>query len=138
MFISEITDYMQSCFSCVQLFETLWTVAYQAPLSMGFSRQEYWSGLLCPPPGYFPTQGWNLPLFCPPYWQVGSLPLAPPSITGYMLRLNHLLQKSIACLLPMNTFRKEAKVARTRSWVESRGEKDSLGGRCGKSFGVYN
>ena len=40
MFISEITDYMQSCFSCVQLFETLWTVAYQAPLSMGFSRQE--------------------------------------------------------------------------------------------------
>ena len=33
-----------SCFSCVQLFETLWTVAPQAPLSMGFSRQEYWSG----------------------------------------------------------------------------------------------
>ena len=30
---------------------TLWTVARQAPLSMGFSRQEYWSGLLCPPPG---------------------------------------------------------------------------------------
>ena len=31
--------------SCVQLFATLWTVAYQAPPSMGFSRQEYWSGL---------------------------------------------------------------------------------------------
>ena len=30
---------------------TLWTVACQAPLSMGFSRQEYWSGLACPPPG---------------------------------------------------------------------------------------
>ena len=30
---------------------TLWTVASQAPLSMGFSRQEYWSGLPCPPPG---------------------------------------------------------------------------------------
>ena len=35
----------------VQLFATLWTVAYQATLSMRFSRQEYWSGLLCPPPG---------------------------------------------------------------------------------------
>ena len=32
--------------SCVRLFETPWTVAYQAPLSMGFSREEYWSGLL--------------------------------------------------------------------------------------------
>ena len=34
-----------SCFSCVQLFVTLWATAHQAPLSMGFSRQEYWSGL---------------------------------------------------------------------------------------------
>ena len=42
---------MLSCFSPVQLFATLWTVARQAPLSMGFSRQEYWSGLPCPPPG---------------------------------------------------------------------------------------
>ena len=39
-----------SCFSCVRLWATLWTVACQAPLSMGFSRQEYWSGLPCPPP----------------------------------------------------------------------------------------
>ena len=38
-----------SHFSCVQLFVTPWTVARQAPLSMEFSRQEYWSGLLCPP-----------------------------------------------------------------------------------------
>ena len=36
--------------SCVQLFAILWTVAYQAPLSMGFSRQEHWSGLPFPPP----------------------------------------------------------------------------------------
>ena len=34
---------------------TLWTVAHQAPLSMGFSRQEYWSGLLCPPPEDLPN-----------------------------------------------------------------------------------
>ena len=40
-----------SPFSCVRLCATLWTIALQAPLSMGFSRQEYWSGLPCPPPG---------------------------------------------------------------------------------------
>ena len=38
-------------FSYVQLFATLWTVAHQGPLSTGFSRQEYWRRLLCPPPG---------------------------------------------------------------------------------------
>ena len=48
---------MLSRFSCVQLFVTLWTVARQAPLSIGFSRQEYWSGLPCPPPGDFPNPG---------------------------------------------------------------------------------
>ena len=48
---------MLSCFSCVRLFGSLWTVACQAPLSMGFSRQEYWSGLPCPPPGDLPHPG---------------------------------------------------------------------------------
>ena len=43
-----------SGFSHVWFFETLWTVTPQAPLSMGFSRQEYWSGLPCPPPGDLP------------------------------------------------------------------------------------
>ena len=47
---------MLSCFSHV-LFATLWTVARQAPLSMGFSRQEYCSELLCPPPGNLPDPG---------------------------------------------------------------------------------
>ena len=46
-----------SYFSCVWLFATQWTVAHQAPLSMGFSRQEYWSGLPCPPPGELPDPG---------------------------------------------------------------------------------
>ena len=46
--------------SRVQLFATLWTVAYQAPLSMGFSQQEYWGGLPFPPPELFLTQGLKL------------------------------------------------------------------------------
>ena len=41
-------------FSCIRLFATPWTVVYQAPLSTRFSRQEYWSGLLCPPAGDLP------------------------------------------------------------------------------------
>ena len=41
----------------VQFFATLWTVALRAPLSIAFSRQEYWSGLPCPPPGYLFNPG---------------------------------------------------------------------------------
>ena len=48
---------MLSHFSPVWLFATLWTVAHQALLSMGFSRQEYWSGFPCPPPGDIPNPG---------------------------------------------------------------------------------
>ena len=46
-----------SCFSHVQLFAALWTVACQVPMSMGFFRQEYWSGLPCPPLGDLPARG---------------------------------------------------------------------------------
>ena len=48
---------MLSRFSCVQLFATLCSIAHQAPLSMGFSRKDYWSGLPCPPPGDLPNPG---------------------------------------------------------------------------------
>ena len=48
---------MLSCFSCVWFFVTLWTVALQAPQSMGFSRQACWSGLPCPPPGDLSNPG---------------------------------------------------------------------------------
>ena len=46
-----------SCFSHVRLFATLWPIAYQGPLSTGFSRQEYWNRLPCPPPGDLPHLG---------------------------------------------------------------------------------
>ena len=59
--------------SCIQLFSAPWTVACQAPLSMGLPRQEYWSGLHFLLQGIFPTQG--LGLLCLLHWQVGSLPL---------------------------------------------------------------
>ena len=60
--------------SRVRLFATPWTVAYQAPLSMGFSRQEYWSGLPFPSPGDLPD-----PEIEPrsPALQVDALPSEP-------------------------------------------------------------
>ena len=54
--------------------ETPRTVARQAPLSMGFSRKEHWSGLLCPPARDLPDPGIE---HSPLHWQVGSLPLEP-------------------------------------------------------------
>ena len=61
---------------------TPWTVACQAPLSMGFSRQEYWSGLPCPPPAGLPNPGIE---YRSPALQADSLPTEPPgkpSIVG--------------------------------------------------------
>ena len=49
-------------FSCAQLFMTVWTVAHQAPLSIGFPRQEDWSGLPCPPSGELPDPEMELNL----------------------------------------------------------------------------
>ena len=64
--------------SHVWLFVTLWTVALQAPLSLGFSRQEYCSGLPCPPPGDCPNIGIEpVSLTSPILWE-DSLPTQPP------------------------------------------------------------
>ena len=68
---------MLSHFSHVRLFATLWTVAVQAPLSMGFSRQEYWSGLPCPPPGTLPKQGIELTSLMSPALAGGFFTTSP-------------------------------------------------------------
>ena len=57
-------------FSHVRLFATPWIAAHQAPLSMGFSGQEYWSGLPFPSPGDLPDPG------------IVPTPLAPPALAG--------------------------------------------------------
>ena len=60
-------------FSCTRLFATLWIVAYRAPLSMGFHRQEYWIGVPFPSPGDLPNPGMES---TSPAWQENSLPLS--------------------------------------------------------------
>ena len=69
-----------SCFICVQLFATLWATALQAPLSMGFSRQEYWSGLPCSSLGDLPNPRIEPMTLCLLYWQADSIPLEPPGM----------------------------------------------------------
>ena len=61
--------------SRVRLFATPWTIAYQAPQSMGFSRQECWSGLPFPSPGYLPDPGIEP---ASPALQADALPSEPP------------------------------------------------------------
>ena len=74
---------MRSLQSC-PIFATLWAVAHQAPLSLGFSRQECWSGSPFPSPGDLPHPGIELGS---PAWQADSLPSAPPGKTVPDLRL---------------------------------------------------
>ena len=68
---------------------TPWTVDCQAPLSMGFSRQEYWSGLPCPPPGDLPDPGIELTSPVSPALQVDSL-----TSCLYEIELNNYLSRS--------------------------------------------
>ena len=83
---------MQDCpllsrFIRVQLLATLWTVARQASLCIGFSRQEYWSGLPCPPPGNLPSPGIKL------------APLVSPELAGRIFTTSSTWEALQDCLL---------------------------------------
>ena len=74
-----------SCFSCVQVFVTPWSAAHQSSLSMEFSRQEYWSGLLCPPSGDLPNPG------------IEPVSLTSASIGRWVLYHQHHLRPTLLC-----------------------------------------
>ena len=76
---------------CVQFFATLWNGACKAPLSMGFSRQEYWSELPCPPPGDLPNPGITAASLASPALAGGFWSLVPPRIHMCLLIENYLL-----------------------------------------------
>ena len=76
---------LQCVLSYVQLYATLWTVAHQAPPSMGFSRQEYWSGLPFPSPGDLPDPGVEPRS---PTLQVDALTSEPPGKPHYNMELD--------------------------------------------------
>ena len=109
---------MLSCFSRVWLFVTLWTVAHQALLSMGFSRQEYWTGFPCPPPGGLPNPG-----IAPrsPTLKEDSLPSEPPGNTGVgslaLLQGIFLTQELTWDLLNCRWILYQLSYQRSLSWV---------------------
>ena len=72
-------DVCAKSLSHVQCFVTLWTVAHQAPLSIGFSRQEYWRELSCPPPGDLLNPRTEPTSPVSPALQAESLPTEPSS-----------------------------------------------------------
>ena len=88
---------------------------HQAPLSMEFPREEYWSGLPCSPSGIFLTQGSNLHLLCLLHWQVGSLQLAPPGKPKpfYLVAMLQLRPQTI--LLPADRSGKKSFTSHTCS-----------------------
>ena len=74
--------------SHVSLSVTQWIVACQAPLSMEFSRQEYWSGLPCPPPGDFPNP------------RIKPVSLMSPALAGRFFTTSTFWEALIECVLP--------------------------------------
>ena len=76
---------MVSRFSHVRLFATPWTVACQAPLSVEFSRQEYWSGLSCPSPGNLPDPG------------IEPVSLTSPALAGGFFTISAAWEDPLKC-----------------------------------------
>ena len=93
-------------------FTTPWTVAHQAPLSMGFSRQEYWSESSCPPPEDIPYPGINPVSLMSPALVGVSLPLVPPGQPEAMFFLMVQTVKSLPVI--------------QETWVQSLGHEDHL------------
>ena len=89
---------MLSRFSHVRVFVTLWTIAHQAPLSIGFSSQEYWSGLPYPSPGHLPYPGVE-PASLMSLALVDSLPPAPPGKPGTQDGLNGVWGETFASVI---------------------------------------
>ena len=86
-----VVEVVVQSLSCVQLFVNPWTVALQAPLAMGFPRQEYWSGLPFPSLGDLPDPG--IELGSPTLW-ADALPSEPPGSKLLLLRHNFSFQYS--------------------------------------------
>ena len=104
-----ICVYVLSHFTCVQLFAASWTVAHQAPLSIGFSRQEYWSGLACPSPADLPDPGiepvsLRSPSLVGGFFITSATWEALGTLLGYYLFYLKSNQVKLDCLQPRNSF----------------------------------
>ena len=104
-----------SCFSRVQLFATLRTGACQAPLSMGFSRQEYWSGLPCPPPGDLPDSG------------IKPVSLRSPALAGGLFTTSTTQEAHTPPHLPLTGASGHVRSPLPEAWAEQAGVLEGAG-----------
>ena len=112
--------------SCVQLFVTPRTAAHQAPLSMGFPRQEYCSACHFSLQGIFLTQGSNPCLWYFLHWQASSLPLSHPgSPASVAVIVNKVIERKVRFFLQCYIWECKPKPARV-------GEKNNEAGKAGK------
>ena len=88
--------YVLSCFSYVQFCVAPWTVACKACLSKGFSRQEYWNGLPCPPPRALPNPGIEYMSLSLLHWLTGYLPLAPHGKLTYFNFFKNYVRENLS------------------------------------------
>ena len=103
---------MVKLLSCVQLFATPWTVAYQDPLSIRFSRPEYWSGMPFPSPGDIPNPGIEL----------GSASLWADTLSSEPPGMPYVCFKQIKMKSPFSYFNNPITLllnSRTKLWGES-------------------
>ena len=91
LFLVSLSPAQGKSLSRVRVFATPWTVAYEVPPSMEFSRQEYWSALPFPSPGHLPHPESNPCLQHLLPWQMGSLPVEP---LGLLLKYDPLLSSA--------------------------------------------
>ena len=123
--------------SCVQPFVTPWTVAHQAPLSMGFSQQEYWSGVPFPPLGDFPDPGIKP---SSPAQQVDSLPLcylgSSPNGSFVFVRawVLHLRNYARGCQCVLRALIPGDDAGKAATWARP----ESCGPRFGSIPGVWD
>ena len=132
--------------SHVQLFVTLWTVAFQAPLSMGFSRQEYWSGLPCPLPEALLSPGIKPASHVSPALQADSLPLShrgSPYIevtSPKCVRLAWVIiegtYENFSCLIFANIFLNATLVhTKSKTWKFEKSSHRGITGSCWQVMG---
>ena len=106
-------------FSHARLFATPLTVSHQSPLSMGFSKQEYWNGLPCPSPGDFPDPGIEPMSFTSPALAGRFFPLVPPGKPCFTNKCYIFYSNSIVsvCIFSSTWFCQTVNICLSVEWM---------------------
>ena len=119
--------FVLSRFSHIRFFATIWTIAHYIPLSMGFSRQEYWSGLLCFPPGDLSSPGTEPASFMSPQF-------SPVQSLSHVRLLVTLWTAARQASVPITNYWSLLKLKSTESVFPSKCSSAVISSSCPQSF----